>query len=104
MKSKPVLLRGQAGQDIQNVIEYYRSEGAEKTGLAFIDALQQAFTRIAHHPAIGSPHYGHQLDLAGLRHWPVKRFPYLVFYLELDEHVDVWRVLHAESDIPAWMR
>jgi hypothetical protein len=26
-----------------------------------------------------------------------------VFYVERDEHVDVWRVLHAQRDIPAWM-
>jgi plasmid stabilization system protein ParE len=24
------------------------------------------------------------------------RYPYLVFTVEQDEHVDVWRVLHAE--------
>jgi toxin ParE1/3/4 len=26
-----------------------------------------------------------------------------VFYIEMDDHIDVWRVLHGERDIPAWM-
>ena len=36
--------------------------------------------------------------------WNVARDPYLVFYLERETHIDVWRVLHAERDIPAWMK
>ena len=27
-----------------------------------------------------------------------------VFYVERDDHIDVWRVLHAQRDIPAWMQ
>ncbi len=45
-----------------------------------------------------------ELDLPGLRCWPVKRYPYLVFYVERDDHIDVWRVLHGQRDIPAWLR
>ncbi|ENO88947.1 plasmid stabilization system [Thauera aminoaromatica S2] len=32
------------------------------------------------------------------------RYPYLVFYVERADHIDVWRVLHGERDIPAWMQ
>ena len=48
--------------------------------------------------------YGHELEIPGLRSWPLPRYPYLVFYMEHDDHVDVWRVLHAERDIPAWLQ
>jgi toxin ParE1/3/4 len=34
----------------------------------------------------------------------LKRYPYLVFYVVQDDHIDVWRVLHAHRDIPAWLR
>jgi toxin ParE1/3/4 len=27
-----------------------------------------------------------------------------VFYVEREDHIDVWRVVHAQRDIPAWMR
>ena len=72
--------------------------------MAFIDALEQAFRRIAQHPAVGSPRYAFELRLEGLRAWPLRRYPYLVFYVEREDHLDVWRVLHAQRDIPAWMQ
>jgi toxin ParE1/3/4 len=62
------------------------------------------FAAISGHPGIGSPQYAHELAIPGLRSRKLKRYPYLVFYLERDDHIDVWRVLHAERDIPAWMR
>jgi len=43
------------------------------------------------------------LNLPGLRFWPLTHYPHLVFYMEADDHIDVWRVLHGEQDIPAWM-
>lgn len=55
-------------------------------------------------PATGSPRYGMELNLPGVRHWRLTHYPYLVFYVEGDERVDVWRVLHEQRDIPAWMR
>jgi hypothetical protein len=43
-------------------------------------------------------------DLPGLRSWPLRRFPYLIFFIEREEHIDVWRMLHDQRDIPAWMQ
>jgi toxin ParE1/3/4 len=34
----------------------------------------------------------------------LRRFPYLIFYMEQADHIDVWRVLHGRRDIPALMR
>ena len=31
------------------------------------------------------------------------RYPYLVFYVERDDHIDIWRILPTRRDIPAWM-
>lgn len=49
------------------------------------------------------PRYAHELALPGLLYWPLRRYPYLVFYVERDDHVDVWRVLHGVRDIPEWL-
>ncbi|MGB8149528.1 MAG: type II toxin-antitoxin system RelE/ParE family toxin [Azonexus sp.] len=48
--------------------------------------------------------YAHELSLPDLRFWPLKRFPYLVFYVERESHIDVWRVLHGKRDIPVWLQ
>jgi toxin ParE1/3/4 len=34
----------------------------------------------------------------------VIHYPHLIFYIERDDHVDVWRVLDGKRDIPAWMQ
>ncbi len=103
MKTKPVVPRELANRDVDEAIEHYLSEDAAEAALGFIDALERAYTHISRHPSSGSPRYAHELNLPGLRSWPLTRYPYLVFYMEQSDHVDVWRVLHGHRDIPAWM-
>lgn len=104
MKPKPVIPRELANLDVEGAIEHYFGEGAGQAALGFIDALEQAYGHISRHPATGSPRYAHELNLPGLRFWPLTRYPHLVFYVEHSDHIDVWRVLHGQRDIPAWMR
>lgn len=104
MSPKRIVPRERANRDVAEAVDHYVAEGGEKAALAFVDALDRAFRHIARHPATGSPRHAHELDLPGLRSWPLKRYPYLVFFVERDDHVDVWRVLHGERDIPARMR
>lgn len=103
MSYKPVVPRELANRDVESAIDYYLSENAEQAALGFIDALEKAYTHISRHPATGSSRYAHELDLPGLRFWPLPRYPHLVFYVEQENHIDVWRVLHGQRDIPEWM-
>lgn len=104
MKAKLVVPRKQAHRDIEDAVAHSLAEGAETAALGFIDALANAYRHIGRHPATGSPRYAHALNLPGLRSWPLARYPYLVFYVEHPDHVDVWRVLHGQRDIPGWMQ
>ena len=104
MREKQVIPREQANRDIDETLAYYLSEGSESAALGFIDTLEQAYAHIARRPASGAGHYAHELNLPGLRFWPLKRYPYLIFYVEHDSHIDVWRVLHAKRDIPVWLQ
>ncbi len=104
MKAKPAIPREQANRDIYETLAYYLNEGSESAALDFLDTLEQAYAHISRHPATGSSHYAHELSLPGLRFWPLKRYPYLVFYVEQEAHIDVWRVLNAKRDIPAWLQ
>lgn len=103
MKAKPVTPRSQADRDVEHAIEYYLEQGATDAALSFIDALEAAYDQIGRHPAAGSPRYDHELNLPGLRFLPLHGFPHIVFYIELADHVDVWRVLHGQREIPSWM-
>jgi toxin ParE1/3/4 len=104
MTAKPIVPRERALGDIEAAIDYYAGEAGEHVALGFIDALESAFRLIAARPASGSLFYANALGLNGLRRWRLKRYPYLIFYLERDDHIDVWRVLHAQRDIPARLR
>ena len=103
MKAKPVVPRALACRDVDEAVGYYLDEGADDAALGFVNALEQAYTHISRHPGTGSPRYAHELNLLGLRSWPLTRYPYLVFYVENTDHIDVWRVLHGQRDIPVWM-
>ncbi|WP_455284765.1 type II toxin-antitoxin system RelE/ParE family toxin [Cupriavidus necator] len=104
MKAKAVIPREQARRDVDEAVAYDIEEEAPSAALGFIDALAKAYAHISRHPATGSPRYAHELNLPGLRCWPLPTYPHLVFYVEHAEHIDVWRVLHGQRDIPAWMR
>ena len=104
MKIKPVIPREQANQDVDDAIAHYLEEASSSVALGFIDALERGYTHIGRHPGTGSPRHGHELDLPGLRAWALSSYPCLVFYIERPDHIDVWRVLHGQRDIPAWMQ
>jgi toxin ParE1/3/4 len=101
---KPVVPRQRARQDIDDAIAHYLEAEAPQAALGFIDALERAFSHISRHPASGSPRYALELSLPGLRYWRLRHYPHLVFYVDHDDHLDVWRVLHGQRDIPAHMQ
>lgn len=103
MKAKPVALREQARRDIDDAIAHYLDEGAVEAALGLVYALEQAYAHISRHPAAGSPRYAHELNLPGLRFWRLVRYPQLIFYVERDQYIEVWRVPHGQRDIAAWM-
>lgn len=95
---KRVVPRARARHDVADAIAHYRTE-SDEAALGFVDALERVYTQIARRPAVGSLRYAHELDLPGLRKHPLRGYPYLVFYVERIDHVDVWRVLHVRRDI-----
>ena len=102
MSPKPIIRREQARLDIEGAADYYFHEGGQSLELRFIDAVEAAIRHIATHPATGSARHAELGGGRDLRFWQVKRFPYLIFYIEQSEKIDVWRVLHAQRDLPEW--
>ncbi|MDR0770579.1 MAG: type II toxin-antitoxin system RelE/ParE family toxin [Burkholderiales bacterium] len=103
MRNKPVFRRRAAENDIQDILDYYCREDSPETASRFWDALELAIGLISRQPAAGSPRYAQELNLPGLRYRLVPRFPYLIFYTATSDGVDIWRVFHAQRDIPASM-
>jgi toxin ParE1/3/4 len=98
---KPIVPRVSAERDIDEAADYYTDEAGEDVARGFVEAVQAAYRAIGEHPGTGSPRYADLLGIPGLRTRKLGRFPFLVFYIEHEDHIDVWRVLHARRDIPA---
>ncbi len=98
-----VLRRRQAQQDVDQAVVWYLEQQSARAALGFVDALEQAIAHISEHPAAGSQRYALELNLPDLRAWPLKTYPYLIFYVVTADSIDIWRVLHNRRDIPAWL-
>lgn len=96
-----VRLRRRAADDIDAAVAYLRAEAGAEVAASFIDAVEAALAHVGRHPHNGRLRFSYELDIPALRAWPLPRFPYLVFYVERDGELDVWRVLYTRRDIPA---
>lgn len=104
MSTKVVVPRKAANQDVHAALDHDLQEASPAVAHKFVDQLDKGYAHLARYPGTGLPRHGHALSIPGLRCWPVAGFPYLVFYLDTEDCIDVWRVLHDRRDIPEWMR
>ena len=103
MPAKFVVSREAAAQDVEAAIDCYANEGVIQAANDFVDCLKQAYLHISIKSLTQSLRYVHELNIPGLQFWSITRVPHLIFYLETDDTLDRWRVLHYSQDIPASM-
>ncbi|MFD3508896.1 type II toxin-antitoxin system RelE/ParE family toxin [Nocardia sp. NPDC058666] len=104
MSVKPVQPSVRASADVRDAVDFYLDAGVPAAANGFVDALQATYRLIGLHPGIGSSFYAHELDVPGLRSRALAKYPYLVFYLERTDRIDVWRVLHQSRDLPTLLQ
>lgn len=90
-----VLRRRLAANDIADIWDYITEDSAHQAD-AWINRLDKTLDSLARQPLMGRMR--DELS-AGLRSLPFGR--YVVFYLPLDDGIDVVRVLHSARDIDA---
>ena len=103
---KPAIRSALAEADIEAAVEFYLAEApdAPEVATGFINALERATRQIESHPAFGSPRFALELAIPQLRHWSLRRYPYALFYIEHDDHLDVIRCVHMSRALPATLR
>jgi toxin ParE1/3/4 len=101
---KPVGIRPLARAEVRDAAIYYHAEAGADLAEDFVAEVERAYGLLSESPGIGSPRYAHVLPGMEIRVWPLRRFPYLIFYVNQPDHIDVVRVLHAHRDIPAALR
>jgi toxin ParE1/3/4 len=99
VKPKQIVPRVLANRDVEAAFVHYMEKAGPDAAEGFMDALASGYSHIARFPGTGSPRYAVTLNLGGLRFWALGRYPYLVFYIEMPDHIDVIRVVHGAMDL-----
>jgi toxin ParE1/3/4 len=100
---KRVTRSWQADEDLKSSAAYYALSSIT-TAKRFARAIQDAIDLVSQYPEIGSINYAAPASQQGLRSMVVKRFPYLIFYLDRPEDIFVVRVMHMSNDLPESLR
>lgn len=98
-----IRLRAVAAADVESAISYYRETAGSAVATDFVDEFEKAISMLTRHPHTGALRFAYELEIPDLRSWSLNKFPYIVFYLPGEDHLDIWRVLHAQRDIPAFL-
>ncbi len=101
---KRLLRRSEASKDVENAVVYYLEHAEPEVAERFLNDYDHALLHIAQFPGTGSGRYTNLLGADGLKFWTFHKFPYAVFYLEHVDTIEVVRVLHQSSDIPAHLQ
>jgi toxin ParE1/3/4 len=73
--------------------------------LRFYDRTEETFQRLSDWPQIGTRRRVASTSLRGLRSYPIRGYRnYLVFYLPIDDGVQIIAVVHGSRDIPSALR
>ena len=91
-----IIRRQGARQDLVEVVYYYIRQGTPATARRFRAQAEATFQRLADMPGMGARYEHDHPALAGVRVFPVSRFPkYLVFYRPVAAGIEILRVLHG---------
>lgn len=96
---KPHRLSRAADADVVQGYDWYLREAGPDVADRFLYAVQDALEHVARHPGTGSSRYTPLVP--NLRFWLLDAFPYMVFYMERPDAVEIVRVLHQARNVPA---
>ena len=98
---KAARLRPLAKTDLGDQAAYYAEVAGANRGDDFVDTALAALKLLEEQPSIGSPRWNPPGQVPPLRAWRLGRYPFLWFYFEGEDHIDVVRLLGEREDIAA---
>jgi toxin ParE1/3/4 len=83
--------------DLQTVAQFIHRDNPFAARL-FLEAAYDTFEFLANNPGVGRERA--YLGFPEIRSWRVEGFSrYLIFYRELPDRIQIWRVLHGARDL-----
>ena len=86
-----------AERELLDATQRYLAEGGPALAERFEWAVQRALRLLAFMPRLGSASY------AGVRLWPLKRFPYTLVYRVQDDVISVVAVAYQSREAGYWV-
>jgi toxin ParE1/3/4 len=100
MKHRRIRFSEAAIADIIEQGDWYRDRSGDALAQRWDREIDSAVRRILRNPHSGAPCSFASDELAGLRHFPLEKFPkHSVFYLFREDQISVLRVLHGARDL-----
>lgn len=99
--SYAIFKRPQAERDIEECFVYIAEDNLD-TAVYFLVAVDDSIEQLAQFPLLGKQSGFQNKQFQNMRMWKVKGYEkYLIFYVadEIEETIDVIRVLYASRDI-----
>jgi plasmid stabilization system protein ParE len=94
---KPSILDDAAMVEFDEAVEFYE-DAREGLGYEFRDAVLDSIESICISPKRCPKYYRE------VRRLVMKRFPYLIYFIELDEYIRIVSVFHAKRNPRIWKR
>jgi toxin ParE1/3/4 len=94
---KTIIVDPEAQAELDAAAQWY---GERKKGLGteFLDAVAEAIARIQKYPKVFPLFRDTEI-----RKYPMKRFPYLIFFEEFHAHIAVYAFAHAKRKPGYWL-
>jgi toxin ParE1/3/4 len=95
---KPVVIHREAIEELDNSVAYYEVQKVG-LGLDFLAGVEQALNKIQQNPSLGAVY-----ELPGLRRYTMPKFPFLIFYAELEKYIWVVAIAHGKRKPDYWQK
>ncbi len=95
---KPLIIHSEAITELDSAIAYYEKRKVG-LGLDFLSEVEQYLGKIQQNPNLGALY-----KVSGLRRYVMQRFPFLIFYAELEEFIWIVAIAHGKRRPDYWRR
>lgn len=95
---KFIVIHTEARQELDGAIAYYESQKLG-LGLELLSEVEKALRKIQQNPNLGTPY-----NIEGIRRYTIQHFPYLIFYVELEEVIWIVAIAHAKREPDYWKK
>ena len=95
---KTVIIHSEATRELDNAIKYYEQQKIG-LGLDLLSEIEQALEKIKINPNLGTPH-----TIEGICRYVIRRFPYIIFYVEFEAFIWVVAIAHGKRKPDYWKK